>query len=340
MVMKTVTAALLVLGMTMCIVGTASAQTLNGAGATFPQPLYEKWFYDFNKQTGIKINYQGIGSGGGTKAIMGGTVHFAGSDAPLSDAQLATMPKAVVQIPTVGGAVALAYNVAGLTSLRLSPRTLAGIYLGVITHWNDSRLKTENPGVNLPNRKITVVRRSDSSGTSFLFTTYLSAVHPDWKARVGAGTSVKWPVGEGGKGNPGVAGLVKQIPGSIGYVELAYALQNKLPVASLRNKAGKYVAPTLQSSTACINGSVGKLQQDMRTPVVNGDGAGTYPIVGLTFILIEKQQSNRATGQALLKMMDYCLGEGQKSAPSLQYVPLPASLIAIAKQKLQAVNVP
>lgn len=327
------------LAMTIGLVSTACAATLNGAGATFPQPIYEKWFYDFQQKSGIQVNYQGIGSGGGIKAITAGTVHFAGSDAPLSDEKLQDMPNPVVQIPTVGGAVALAYNLDGVSGLRLSPRTLGGIFLGYITNWSDSRLKVENPGKSLPNKPITVVHRSDSSGTSFLFTTYLTAVSSDWKAKVGAGKSVKWPCGEGGKGNPGVAGLVKQIPGSIGYVELAYALQNKLSTASLRNRSGKYVAPSLQSATACIAGSVAKLKNDLRTPVVNGDGAGTYPIVGLTFILIEKKQDDQSVYNSLVKLMDYCLGDGQKSAPSLQYVPLPSELIAICKSKMDAVKV-
>lgn len=335
---RTLTVVLITMAMAIGMAAAAGAVTLNGAGATFPQPLYEKWFHDFQQKTKHQVNYQGIGSGGGIKAISAGTVNFAGSDAPLTDAELKGLPRPIVQIPTVGGAVALACNISGVSGLRLSPRTLAGIYLGYITKWNDARLKVENPGKTLPSRPITVVHRSDASGTTFIFTTYLTAVSPDWKSKVGADKSVKWPCGEGGKGNPGVAGLVKQIPGSIGYVELAYATQNRLATVSLRNQAGKYVAPSLQSSTACIAGALSKLKKDVRSPVVNGAGAGTYPIVGLTFILIEKTQKDASVNGALRQLMDYALGEGQKSAPSLQYVPLPAELIAICKAKMDAVK--
>ena len=319
---------------------TAAAQTtLNGAGATFPEPLYKQWFHDLNQKTGIRVNYQGIGSGGGMRALQGGTVDFAGSDAVVADKDLGAYPGRLLQIPTVGGAVALGYNIPGVTGrLRLSPRTLAGIYLGIITNWNDSRLAAENPGTKLPNRPITVVHRSDSSGTTFLFTSYLAQVSDTWKSRVGAGTSINWPTGQGGKGNPGVAGLVRQIPGAIGYMELAYATQNKIPVASVRNRSGRFISPTLASSTACIKGAVSRLEKDPRNLVVNAPGADAYPIVGLTFIFAIEKQSNAAKKDALVKMLNYMLAYGQRSAPSLQYVPLPPEVLRVSRSLVGRIN--
>jgi phosphate transport system substrate-binding protein len=325
---------LLVVAFSLGLVSSALAQvTINGAGATFPQPLYNKWFYDFNAQTKIKVNYQGIGSGGGIKAIKSNTVAFAGSDAPLTDADLKTMPGTVLQIPTVGGAVAVAYNLQGLNKqLRLSPATLSGIFLGQIKNWNDPKLAAENPGANLPNRAITVVRRSDGSGTTHIFTTYMAAISPTWKTQVGAGKDVKWPVGEGGKGNPGVAGLIRNIPGAIGYCELSYATTNKLPVAQLKNRAGRYITPSLASTTACIRGSLRLLQKDIRADIVNPAGAEAYPIAGLTFIFVYAEQKDAATRDALVRLLNWCMTPtAQKSASALQYAPLPAELIAINK---------
>lgn len=310
--------------------GAWAAVTLNGAGATFPQPIYNKWFYDFSKSTGIRVNYQGIGSGGGIKAIQSRTVDFAGSDAPLTNAELKTMPAPVVQIPTVGGAVALAYNLPGLRgNLALSSSVLAGIYMGQIRRWNDPAIKAINVGKPLPSTPITVVHRSDSSGTSFIFTSYLAAANSVWKSKVGAGKSVRWPTGEGAKGNPGVAGLVKNIPGAIGYMEHAYALQNRLPSAWLRNRAGKYVAPSLAGCTAAVSASLGALKVDNRAPIVNAAGATTYPICGLSYVICYQHQSDKAKGAALVKLLKWCMSTGQKSAPSLQYAPLPSSLITL-----------
>ncbi|MCX7597491.1 MAG: phosphate ABC transporter substrate-binding protein PstS, partial [Armatimonadetes bacterium] len=261
--------------------------TLQGAGATFPAPLYTKWFYEYNKaHPNVRINYQGIGSGGGIKAITAKTVDFGASDAPLSAAEKAAMPGPVIQLPTVGGAVAIAYNLPLNKQLRLTPQVLAGIYLGQITRWNDAKIQAINPGVALPNKAITVVRRSDGSGTTFLFTQYLSAVSPTWKSQVGFGKEVNWPVGQGGKGNPGVAGLVKQIQGAIGYMEVAYALQNRLPVALLKNRAGHFVGPTVAATTAAIQGALQRLRKDLAAPVVNASGAKAYPIAGLTFVIV------------------------------------------------------
>jgi phosphate transport system substrate-binding protein len=318
-----------------------AAVTLNAAGATFPQPLYNKWFYDFYNQTGVRVNYQGIGSGGGIKAIQSGTVAFAGSDAPLSDNDLSTMPAKVLQIPTCGGAVALTYNLSIGRQLRLTAGTLAGIFLGQITRWNDPRLAADNPGAGLPNKAITVVHRSDGSGTTYLFTNYLAAVSGTWRQSVGAAKDVKWPCGEGGKGNPGVVGLIKNIPGSIGYCELEYAAQNRLPVAQVKNRGGRFISPSLASATACIKGALRQLKQDVRTPIVNASGADAYPITGLTFLLLYQQQGNAADGAALVRLLKWIMtGPAQKTAAAYQYAPLPAELIGICKSKIGMVSVP
>lgn len=302
--------------------------TLQGAGATFPAPLYTKWFYEYNKaHPNIRINYQGIGSGGGIKAIAARTVDFGASDAPLSASEKASMPGPVIQLPTVGGAVAVAYNLSLNKQLRLTPEVLAGIYLGQITRWNDPKIQAVNPGVNLPNKAITVVRRSDGSGTTFLFTQYLSAVSPTWKSQVGCAKEVNWPVGQGGKGNPGVAGLVKQIQGAIGYMEVAYALQNKLPVALLKNRAGHFVGPTVPATTAAIQGALPRLRKDLGAPVVNASGANAYPIAGLTFVIVYKNQADPSRGKALVDLLKWMMGPGQKYAAGLHYAPLPQALI-------------
>lgn len=302
--------------------------TLQGAGATFPAPLYTKWFYEYNKaHPNIRINYQGIGSGGGIKAIAASTVDFGASDAPLSASEKASMPGPVIQLPTVGGAVAVAYNLSLNKQLRLTPEVLAGIYLGQITRWNDPKIQAVNPGVNLPNKAITVVRRSDGSGTTFLFTQYLSAVSPTWKSQVGCAKEVNWPVGQGGKGNPGVAGLVKQIQGAIGYMEVAYALQNKLPVALLKNRAGHFVGPTVPATTAAIQGALPRLQKHLGAPVVNASGANAYPIAGLTFVIVYKNQADPSRGKALVDLLKWMMGPGQKYAAGLHYAPLPQALI-------------
>ena len=312
--------------------GAWAAVTLNGAGATFPQPLYNKWFYDFNRQTGARVNYQGIGSGGGIKAIQSRTVDFAGSDAPMTNAELATMPAPVVQIPMVGGAVAIAYNLPGYRGgLALSPTALVGIYVGSIRRWDDPAIRATNPGKALPRTAITVVHRSDSSGTSFIFTGYLSSASSVWKSRVGTGKSVKWPTGEGAKGNPGVAGLVKNIPGAVGYMEHAFALQNRIPTAALRNKSGRFVQPSLAGVTASIQACLGALKHDNRVPIVNAGGARVYPICGLTYLIIYQRQADKAKGGTLVRMLNWCMSSGQKSAPSLQYAPLPGDLVGLNK---------
>ncbi len=265
----------------------AAAQSLTGAGATFPYPIYAKWFDAYRQKTGVTINYQSIGSGAGIEQVRAGTVDFGASDAPLSNERLRELPRPVVHFPTVAGAVVLAYDLPGLSGqLRLTPEVLAGIYMGKITAWNDKRIAAANPGLRLPTGPILPVHRADGSGTTNIFTTYLSAVSTEWKELVGANTSVSWPTGVGGKGNEGVAGLVRQTPGAIGYVELAYAKQNRLPVALLRNRAGRFPEPSLASTTAAATGAAALLAKDVRTPIVNSPDPDAWPIAGLTVLLV------------------------------------------------------
>ena len=317
----------------------ATETSLTGAGATFPYPLYSKWFDVYGKATGVRINYQSIGSGGGIQQLKAGTVDFGASDAPLSDEEAKAMPGQVLHIPTVAGAVVVAYNLPGVSKgLRLTPDVVAGIYLGHIKRWNDKRIAALNPGVNLPNLAIAVVHRSDGSGTSYIFTSYLAAVNRAWAVRVGAGKSVDWPIGLGGKGNEGVAGLVKQTPGGIGYMELAYATQNRLPYASIRNRAGKYVEPTLASTTAAVAGAVKAMQRDVRVSIVNAPGEGAYPIAGLTYILVYRAQQDREKGRALGGFLSWAIHEGQRYAPALLYAPLPEELVGINERAIKSMR--
>jgi phosphate transport system substrate-binding protein len=265
----------------------APAQNLTGAGATFPYPIYSKWFDVYRQKTGVQINYQSIGSGAGIQQVKAGTVDFGASDAALSNDRLRELPRRVLHFPTVAGAVALAYNLPGLQRpLQLTPELVAGIYLGRITTWNDRRIAAANPGVSLPAAPILAVHRADGSGTTNIFTSYLSAVSVEWRGSAGANTSVSWPSGVGGKGNEGVAGLVRQTPGAVGYVELAYAKQNGLAMAAVKNKAGRFLSPSLASTTAAVSGAAQALAKDVRTPIVNAPGPDAYPICGLTFLLV------------------------------------------------------
>lgn len=309
------------------VTGAAEQISLTGAGATFPQPLYEKWFAEYHRlYPNVKINYQGIGSGGGIRSITEKIVDFGASDAPLNDEQLAAAPGKLLHIPTVAGAVVVMYNLPGLENarLRLAPDVLADIFLGKINMWNHPRIAALNPGIKLPPLPISVVHRSDGSGTTNIFTSYLKAVSPEWAARVGAGTSVKWPVeAAAGKGNPGVAGQVKQIPGAIGYVELAYAHQNKLPFALLRNRAGKFVEATLETTKAALAGAAAEMPADFRIMIVNAPGEDAYPIAGFTWLLVYQKQSNPLKGKALVQVIEWALKNGDKMAEELDYVPLP-----------------
>ena len=302
--------------------------SLTGAGATFPYPLYSKWFDEYKAKTGVAINYQSIGSGGGIQQLKAGTVDFGASDAPLDDAQLKEMPRAVVHVPTVGGAVVLAYNLPGTgAAVRLTPEAIAGIFLGTLKTWNAPAIASANPGVALPATPILAVHRSDGSGTSNIFTTYLSKVSPAWKSKVGAGTAVSWPAGVGGKGNDGVSGLVRQSPGSIGYVELAYARQNRLAMASIRNHAGSFVEPSLRSTLAAIEGAAGDLARDVRVPVVEAPGDSAYPIAALTFLLLYQDQQDAARAKAMVDFVRWALHDGQADAEALDYVRLPEALV-------------
>ena len=320
----------------MCSVALASpafAQDLTGAGATFPFPIYDKWFHEYAATRGVQINYQSIGSGGGIRQLTEGTVDFGASDAPMSDAELAKAKGPILHVPTVLGAVVVTYNVRGLTgALRLDGTTLASIFLGDITKWSDPRIAKLNAGARLPASDILVVHRSDGSGTSYVFTDYLTKVSPSWAAKPGKGKDVQWPVGLGGKGNDGVTGQVKQLPGSIGYVELAYAKQNKLPYAQIRNASGEYVTPSIAAVTAAAAGAKLPANTDYRVSIVNAAGKGVYPISSFTWLLLYEKQADAAKGKKLLDFVRWALTEGEKSAASLDYAPIPA---AMAKQLIK-----
>ena len=317
----------------------AAEASLTGAGASFPYPLYSKWFDVYEKATGVRINYQSIGSGGGIRQIQAGTVDFGASDAPLTDDEAKKMPGPVLHIPTVAGAVVVAYNLLGVSErLHLSGDVVASIFLGSIKRWNDGKIAALNPGVKLPNLPIAVIHRSDSSGTSFLFTSYLAAVSRAWAVRVGAGKSVNWPVGLGGKGTEGVAGLVKQTPGGIGYVELAYATENKLPYASIRNRAGKFVVPSLDSTTAAAAGAAAAMKKDVRVSILNAAGENAYPIAGFTYILVYQKQKDVGKGKALVDFLWWAIHDGQKHAPPLLYAPLPKAIVEVNERAIESIT--
>lgn len=303
---------------------------LTGAGATFPQPIYSKWFSDYAAQTGVRINYQSIGSGGGIRQLSERTVDFGASDAPMTDEEMSKATGGpILHIPTVLGAVVITYNVPGLTApLNLTGELIADVFLGKVTKWNDQRIAALNTGANLPASDILVVHRSDGSGTTYIFSDYLSAVSPAWAAGPGKGKELKWPVGLGGKGNEGVAGQIKQTPGTLGYVELAYANQNKLPAALVRNASGTFVAPTIESITAAAAGAIEKLppDTDYRVSVVNAPGAQAYPISSFTWILVYQRQPDATKGKQLVDFLKWALTEGEQSAAALDYAPIPATM--------------
>jgi phosphate transport system substrate-binding protein len=305
---------------------TASAQIMiNGAGATFPYPIYSKWFDEYAKvDPSVRFNYQSIGSGGGQKQILAQTVDFGASDGPMSDENLGKAPGKILHIPTVAGAVVLTYNLAGNPSLKLDGDTIAGIFLGQIKKWNDPKLTALNPGTKLTDQEIVVVHRSDGSGTTFIFTDYLSKVSGEWKEKVGNNTSVNWPAGIGGKGNEGVSGQVKQTPGAIGYVELIYATQNKMPYAEVKNSAGQFVKPTIDSVTAAM--ATANIPDDFRFSMTNAPGKDAYPICGATWLLVYEQQKDAAKGKKLVEFLKWAAKDGEKMATDLQYAPLPDSL--------------
>jgi phosphate transport system substrate-binding protein len=320
----------------------SAAVDLTGAGATFPYPLYSKWFADYAASTGVRINYQSIGSGGGIRQLSEGTVDFGASDSPMKDEELAKAKGAIMHFPTVLGAVAVIYNLPGVASgLKLSGPVLADMFAGRITKWNDAKIAALNGGMKLPENDVLVVHRTDGSGTTFVFTDYLSAVSPAWASGPGRGKEVSWPVGLGGKGNDGVAGQVKQTPGAIGYAELAYAKQNKLPFASIQNKAGSFVAPSPEGMTAAAAGVAANLpaNTDYRLSIVNADGAGAYPISSFTWILVYTQQANGEKGRKLRDFLKWALTEGEKQAAALDYAPLPETMTARLTARLDSLKV-
>jgi phosphate transport system substrate-binding protein len=307
----------------------ASAQNaLNAGGATFPYPIYSKWFSEYNKlHPDVQINYQSIGSGGGIRQVLAGTLDFGASDGPMSDEQLSQAKSKILHIPTVLGAVVPAYNIPGVNAeLKFSPDVLADIFLGKITTWNDPRIVKENQGVNLPGTSIVVVHRSDGSGTTYIFTDYLSKVSKDWKDSVGKGTSVSWKGGMGGKGNEGVAGYIRNIQGSIGYIELIYALQNKITFGSVKNAAGAYVKASLASTTAAAASA--KMPADFRVSITNAPGKESYPIASFTWLLIPQPSKDPKKGQVIKDFLQWMSTDGQKMTEPLSYAPLPQSVVA------------
>ncbi len=316
---------------------------LTGAGATFPYPLYSKWFADYATRTGVKINYQSIGSGGGIRQLSEQTVDFGASDSPMSDDELAKAKGGpILHFPTVLGAVALIYNLPDLKQpLKLDGATVADIYLGTIKKWNDGRITALNPGAALPNADILVVHRSDGSGTSFIFTDYLSALSAKWKAGPGKGKEVQWPTGLGAKGNEGVAGQVRQSVGAIGYAELAYAKQNKIATASLKNAAGEFVAPSVESATAAAAAASVALpsNSDYRVSIVNARGAGAYPISSFTWILVYQNQPDATKGKKVVDFLTWALTDGQQQASTLDYAPLPAAMSTQLVDRLKTIKV-
>ncbi|HSU13247.1 phosphate ABC transporter substrate-binding protein PstS [Longimicrobium sp.] len=315
--------------------GAGGKVTLTGAGATFPAPIYSKWFSDYGQAHAVQVNYQSIGSGGGIQQVTAGTVDFGASDAPMTAEESARVP-GILQLPTVLGAVTVIYNVPGLAQpLKLSGDVLARIFLGKITRWNDPAIAADNAGVQLPASNIAVVHRSDGSGTTFVFTDYLAQVSPEWKAAVGNGKSVKWPTGLGAKGNEGVAGAVKQTAGSIGYVELAYAMQNRLSMASLKNAAGQYVAPSVDATAAAAAGVAERVAGgDFRVSLVNAPGATTYPISTWTYLLVPPHWQDCGKARAFVGLVSWALAQGDDAARQLDYAPLPDQVRMGVMQKL------
>src|SRR5271165_3183396 len=316
----------------------ASAQMLiNGAGATFPFPIYSKWFNEYAKvDPSVRFNYQSIGSGGGQAQILAETVYFGASDGPMSDEKLAKAPGEIWHFPTVAGADVMTYNLPDVAKMRLDGETIAGIFLGKITKWNDPAIVGQNPDAKLPDSDIVVVHRSDGSGTTYIFTDYLCTVSPAWKEKVGKGTSVSWPTGLGGKGNEGVSGQVKQVPGSIGYIELAYAKQNHLSYADVKNAAGAYITPSIDSVTEALASAT--IPQDFRFSMVNSPGEKAYPIAGATWLLIYAEQKNHAKGEKLVQFLKWAYSDGEKMAGSLDYAPLPDSVVARAVEKVRGIK--
>ena len=314
--------------------------TLNGAGATFPYPMYSKWFSKYHDaHPDIQFNYQSIGSGGGIRQVLAGTVDFGASDGPMTDEQLAQAKTKILHVPTVLGAVVPAYNVSGVSGeVKFTPEVLAGIFLGKITNWNDKAISSANPGVNFPkDEPIVVIHRSDGSGTTYIFTDYLSKVSSDWQSQAGKGTSVKWPVGLGGKGNEGVAGMIRQMQGSIGYIELIYAVQNKIAYGTVKNTAGEFVKASLDSVTAAA-ASVKNMPPDFRVSITNAPGKDAYPISSFTWLLIPAQSKDATKGKIIADFLNWMVDDGQKMTAELTYAPLPPSVATKVKDEIKQVR--
>lgn len=308
-----------------------SAEVINGAGATFPYPVYSQWAYKYHQITGVKINYQSIGSGGGIQQIKSKTVDYGASDAPLEARELDEA--GLIQFPMIMGGVVPVVNIEGIGAgaLRLDSETMANLFLGRIKKWSDPAIRALNPELNLPDRDVTIVHRADGSGTTWIFTHFLTEVSPEWKEKVGAATAVSWPVGVGGKGNEGVSAYVQRINGSLGYVEYAYALQSKLTHVQLKNRAGNYVSPTKESFTAAAANADWENAPGFHVVLVNQHGAESWPITGASFIILHKAQPNKATAQAMLNFFDWCYKHGKDIALGLDYVPMPDNVVSIVE---------
>ena len=319
---------------------TAQAEQINGAGATFPYPIYSKWFSDYNKlHPDVEINYQSIGSGGGIRQLSNQTVFFGATDGPMTPDQMQGAPGKILHLPTVLGAVVPIYNIPGVDApLKFSGTLLADIILGKVTKWNDPAIAGPNPGVKLPSTDITVAHRSDGSGTTYIFVDYLSKVSPEFKTKVGVATSVNWPVGVGGKGNEGVAGLVKQTPGSIGYVELIYAKQNNIDYGSVKNMEGEFVAASLDSVTAAAAVAAKQMPPDFRVSITNAPGKGVYPISSFTWLLFYENPKDKPKARTMVDFMKWALSDGQKAASDLGYAPLPSEVVALEMEALKKIK--
>ena len=315
---------------------------INGAGATFPYPIYSKWFDVYAKENpGVKFNYQSIGSGGGIRMLSNRTVDVGASDAPLTDAQLGDAPGKILHFPSVMGAVVIAYNLPGFTGkLRLTGPIIADIFAGKITKWDDDKLKELNPGVAIPSTDIVVCHRSDGSGTSYIFTDYLSKVSSSWASDPGKGTAVKWPAGLGGKGNEGVTALIQQTPGAIGYIELIYALNNHIPYAEIQNKAGNWVQASLEGVTAAASSSASNMPDDFRVSITDAPGADAYPISSFTWLLVYQKQTNHEIGTQIVKFLRWAITDGQKYTADLKYAPLPAAVVQKETAQIGQIQVP
>ncbi len=325
-------------GITVATTAFAAPILINGAGATFPYPIYSKWFDVYSSvNPDLRFNYQSIGSGGGIKQITAKTVDFGASDGPMTDQQLAEAPGRLFHIPMVMGAVVPAYNLPGIAKgLKLTPDVLADIFLGKITKWSDPRITSANPDVQIPDMPLVVVHRSDGSGTTYIWVDYLCSVSGDWKLKVGKGTSVNWPVGLGGKGNEGVAGLVKQTPGALGYVELSYAITNNLPYGFVQNKSGNFIEPTLESTSKAAAGV--SIPSDFRVSLVNSSDPEAYPIAGFTWLLIYKNQEDPVKGKAIVDFIRWAIHDGQQYTGALLYAPLPEDVVTMIEKKLESVK--